>query len=250
MLESHHSLVVKALQQLYKHCINNEGFPGEPLAEGADGYPLTHAILDRLGLIKQAEENPDEPEEESEDLQYLKLLSTSAESSATTDPSPEPVTPPEPSSTNCSPIDPPLGSNSEPIKWNMQMIPPYNDYSNPGYHNNGMMMMSRPMLATNLAGSDMSTCPATGPGPDRSPSASTASAPYLYYTSQDPRTSQIHPPLMTGLDSDPHQQTGAGLPVGVMFNEYHLALQGQEQQQQQQQAIYTPFARDWPYTSG
>ncbi|KAM5447898.1 hypothetical protein MaudCBS49596_005693 [Microsporum audouinii] len=56
MLESHHALVVKALQQLYTHCINNKCFPGEPI-ELVDGYPLTHAILDRLGLIKQAEEH-------------------------------------------------------------------------------------------------------------------------------------------------------------------------------------------------
>lgn len=97
MLESHHSLVVKALQKLYKFCINNEGFPGEPLEEAQDGYPLTHAILDRLGLIKQAEENADEPDEDSEDLRYLRLLSTSTECSATAEPSPEPTTPPEPS---------------------------------------------------------------------------------------------------------------------------------------------------------
>ncbi|KAK2831003.1 hypothetical protein FQN49_007100 [Arthroderma sp. PD_2] len=55
MLESHHALVVKALQQLYTRCIDNKCFPGEPI-EVIDGYPLTHAILDRLGLIKQAEE--------------------------------------------------------------------------------------------------------------------------------------------------------------------------------------------------
>ena len=60
----------------------------KPLQDAPDGYPLTHAILDRLGLIKQAEENADEPEEESEDLQYLRFLSTSTDSSATTDPSP------------------------------------------------------------------------------------------------------------------------------------------------------------------
>ena len=254
MLESHHSLVVKALQQLYKRCINKEGFPGEPLAEGADGYPLTHTILDRLGLIKQAEENPDGPEEESEDLQYLKLLSTSTESSATTEPSPEPVTPPEPSSTNCSPVDPPLGSSSEPFKWDMQMLPSYNNYSNPAYHNG--MMMSRPLLATNLAESNMSSCITADSGPGQGTSAGAASAPYLYYTNKDPRSSQIHPPLMIGLESDPHRQAAAGLPVDIMFNECHLALQGQQQQQQeqqqqqQQQALYAPFARGWSYTSG
>ncbi|EEH34424.2 hypothetical protein PAAG_05473 [Paracoccidioides lutzii Pb01] len=58
MLESHHALVVKALQQLYTHCVNNECFPGDPI-DVVDGNPCTHAILDRLGLIKQAEESPE-----------------------------------------------------------------------------------------------------------------------------------------------------------------------------------------------
>ncbi|KLJ05975.1 hypothetical protein EMPG_10588 [Blastomyces silverae] len=64
MLESHHELVVKALQQLYTHCINNECFPGDPI-DLVDGNPCTHAILDRLGLIKQAEEAPEKIGEES-----------------------------------------------------------------------------------------------------------------------------------------------------------------------------------------
>ncbi|KAK2809328.1 hypothetical protein FQN50_003970 [Emmonsiellopsis sp. PD_5] len=58
MLESNHDLLVKALQQLYTHCIKNECFPGEPI-DVVDGNPCTHAILDRLGLIKQAEEAPE-----------------------------------------------------------------------------------------------------------------------------------------------------------------------------------------------
>ncbi|PGH11989.1 hypothetical protein AJ79_04576 [Helicocarpus griseus UAMH5409] len=64
MLESHHALVVKALQQLYTHCINNECFPGDPI-DIVDGNPCTHAILDRLGLIKQAEEVPEKLEQNS-----------------------------------------------------------------------------------------------------------------------------------------------------------------------------------------
>ncbi|OAX83917.1 hypothetical protein ACJ72_01708 [Emergomyces africanus] len=64
MLESHHALVVKALQQLYTHCINNECFPGDPI-DHVDGNPCTHAILDRLGLIKQAEEEPEKIEGDS-----------------------------------------------------------------------------------------------------------------------------------------------------------------------------------------
>lgn len=96
MLESQHSLVVKALQRLYKHCINNEGFPGEPLVDVADGHPLTHAILDRLGLIKQAEEGTDEHSESNEEpLQCLRQLSTSTDYTGTVEPSPEPASPRE-----------------------------------------------------------------------------------------------------------------------------------------------------------
>ena len=68
MLESHH-LVIEALQKLYKYCINKEPFPGGPV-ETVDGYPLTHAILDRLGLIKQAEGNQEKQDKDLEDLQY------------------------------------------------------------------------------------------------------------------------------------------------------------------------------------
>ena len=253
MLESHHSLVVKALQRLYKHCANNEGFPGEPLAEGSDGYPLIHAILDRLGLIKQAEENPDDAEEESEDLQYLKLLSTSAESSVTTDPSPEPVTPPEPSSMNCSPADPPLGSTStstststsnQSFKWDMQMFPAYNDYFTAGYHNNRMVSQS---ALTAGAPSDVS-CSIPGPGHDPASASCqrNISMPYMYYTGEGAAgTNQPpQPPLVTRLEPDQHQQTAAGLPVDTMFSQYPLT------QQQQQQAVYPPFTRGWFYTPG
>lgn len=142
MLESHHSLVVKALQKLYKFCIDKEDFPGEPLAEAPDGHPLTHAILDRLGLIKQAEENTDQPDEDSEDLRYLRLLSTSTECSATAEPSPEPATPPEPSPTTlssrasvCNSLLTPMTSRSNSNwQWDLQSVQQasYN-YPGPGY---------------------------------------------------------------------------------------------------------------------
>jgi hypothetical protein len=139
MLESHHSLVVKALQKLYQFCIHNEGFPGDPLAEAPDGHPLTHAILDRLGLIKQAEENAEEPDEDSEDLRYLRLLSTSTECSVTAEPSPEPTTPPEPSPTIARPQIPvPLPARSSAsTNWQWNMQPTQTNYSYPdgGYHN-------------------------------------------------------------------------------------------------------------------
>ncbi|KAF9884670.1 hypothetical protein FE257_001363 [Aspergillus nanangensis] len=146
MLESHHSLVVKALQRLYKLCVNKEGFPGEPLAESPDGYPLTHAMLDRLGLIKQAEENPEEPEEASEDLQYLRFLSTSTDCSATTDPSPEPATPPDPCPSTCSPITLSPKGGRVPWKWDLQSVSQeqqYHNYPHPGFHG---MSLARPTV--------------------------------------------------------------------------------------------------------
>lgn len=164
MLESHHSLVIKALQKLYKLCVNKEGFPGEPLAEAPDGHPLTHAILDRLGLIKQAEENADEPDEDSEDLRYLRLLSTSTECSATAEPSPEPATPPEPSPTTiprssaCSNLPTLLTSRSDSAwQWEMQSGLPTNyRYPETGYQD--MMSVPRSSItATDLRSNDISS---------------------------------------------------------------------------------------------
>ncbi|OQD79925.1 hypothetical protein PENANT_c042G05198 [Penicillium antarcticum] len=162
MLESHHSLVVKALQKLYNLCINNEGFPGEPLAEAPGGHPLTHAILDRLGLIKQAEENADEPDEDSEDLRYLRLLSTSTECSVTAEPSPEPMTPPESSPTTLSnsicPMPTPMPNRRGTAgnwQWDLQPIQqPSYSYSDAGYHD--LMAMQRSSMNASDMGTDIS----------------------------------------------------------------------------------------------
>ncbi|CAI7567123.1 unnamed protein product [Penicillium bialowiezense] len=146
MLESHHSLVVKALQKLYKFCINNESFPGDPLAEAPDGHPLTHAILDRLGLIKQAEENADEPDEDSEDLRYLRLLSTSTECSVTAEPSPEPSTPPEPFPVSRPMAPAPLTRSNTAPNWQWDM--PVQSYSyQDGYD---LMPLPRSMTAPDI----------------------------------------------------------------------------------------------------
>jgi hypothetical protein len=158
MLESHHSLVVKALQKLYKFCINKEDFPGEPLAKAPDGHPLTHAILDRLGLIKQAEENADEPDEDSEDLRYLRLLSTSTECSATAEPSPEPTTPPEPSPTTlsssrpsiCNSLLTPMTSRSNSNwQWDLQSVQQASySYPDNGYHQGLLAVQQRPSITS------------------------------------------------------------------------------------------------------
>ena len=165
ILESHHSLVVKALQKVYKFCINNEGFPGEPLAEAQDGHPLTHAILDRLGLIKQAEENADEPDEDTEDLRYLRLLSTSTECSATAEPSPEPTTPPEPSPTTlsrpsvCNPVSSSLAGRGNvrwQPQWDLHSIPSTYNFPDNGYQDILSMQRSS-IIGGELSSSDISS---------------------------------------------------------------------------------------------
>lgn len=68
MLISQHAVHVQALRDLYKRCVRREGFPGSPLQESIQGYPGTHAILDRLGLIKHAEEAIEDPQRVLADL--------------------------------------------------------------------------------------------------------------------------------------------------------------------------------------
>ena len=114
MLESHHALVVKALQQLYTHCINNKCFPGEPI-DVVDGYPLTHAILDRLGLIKQAEKELEDTDSTNFELLQLWDDQHSASKSVDTDDltpeassgtanSPSSIEPPSPGKASAGPV--------------------------------------------------------------------------------------------------------------------------------------------------
>lgn len=251
MLESNHALVVKGLQLLYKHCVKNEGFPGEPLAGNADGYPLTHAILDRLGLIKQAEENPEDFEEESEDLQYLKYMSTNSAESATTDPSPEPATPPEPASSICSPVDPPKTSN-----WDYQWAPPVQSTQaeQQQQQHSGMIMprLSPDTTASLGTATDMPSCTSTCTSATL-PSAghdTPLTSPYMYYA-EDPHRIHHQPMMMSaGLDASPHGQAqaqpAAGLPIDVL-NAYQQHLSSLQQQQQQQQPMYAALATGWTF---
>ncbi|KAJ5131304.1 uncharacterized protein N7515_007343 [Penicillium bovifimosum] len=267
MLESHHSLVVKALQKLYKFCINNEGFPGDPLAEAPDGHPLTHAILDRLGLIKQAEENADEPEEDSEDLRYLRLLSTSTECSVTAEPSPEPTTPPEPSPTLSlsrppCPIPTPTSAQlrgrtdtgtsttaSTSWQWDLQPVQ-QTSYSYPDAAYHELMALQQ---RSSLSGPDM--------GADIPPHVDMASAP----SGLPPHHSHAHhEPFPYVLDGccDGNQQDVkpvlSRLPAGLMEHPHHThhmdgnlsAEMMGEYQFPQDSAFYAGFTPGWNFPSG
>ena len=251
MLESHHSLVVKALQKLYKFCINNEGFPGEPLAEAPDGHPLTHAILDRLGLIKQAEENADEPDEDSEDLRYLQLLSTSTECSATAEPSPEPATPPEPSPTTMSrpsvssSLPTPLTTRNPPSwQWDMPSAQASNyNFPDAGYQT---MMPMPPRSSINSVDLSPNELP---PHVELSAGSSVAQAhshdpSYAYYLdgscNGDGQADTKPARLSTGIMPDhPHQM---GPVSSDMLSEFHF--------QTQESPFYPGFTPGWTFPSG
>jgi hypothetical protein len=242
MLESHHSLVVKALQKLYKFCINNEGFPGDPLAEAPDGHPLTHAILDRLGLIKQAEETADEPDEDSEDLRYLRLLSTSTECSVTAEPSPEPRTPEERSPTIPRhqiqippPVSvPPRSSSTANWQWDLQPVQTSYSYPDAGYQN--LMALQR----GSMSAPDMADIP---PHVDLSGSAGLPhhEQSFQYGVGCCEQTQDVKPAI-------------SRLPPGLMEHPgmagMSAEMMGEFQFQGNDGAFYPPFTPGWTFPSG
>ncbi|GAB1199098.1 hypothetical protein APSETT444_008439 [Aspergillus pseudonomiae] len=222
---------VKKTKRLYKLCLNKDGFPGEPLTESSDGYPLTHAILDRLGLIKQAEENADEQDEDSEDLQYLRYMA-STDCSATTDPSPEPVTPPEPSPSNCSPVSPSTKAGG-PYKWEYQPVQPAHHEQYAGYQHSGFHNVTMPRSAVDSAGlAADSKCSETLPPVSNSENS------YYYYTgtggNAESTKGHLHPGLTAGPRINHHS---TGMPAEILSN-YSLHLQDQ-------QSLYQGLAPSW-----
>lgn len=264
-------MAVKGLQGLHRICTDNHCFPGEPLQMTADGHPLTHDILDRMGIIRQAEESPEDANEDSEDLQYLRYLSSNSTDSATTDPSPEPATPSQPTSSICSPAE----SLHKPFKWEVDMLPTqaepqqqqqnyqYPGYSGAGYHTPQQhqqgLIMPRLSLDTTVSlendtSSSTSTCTsATLPSAVASHHDTPLTSPYMYYT-EDPST-RIRPPMMlpTAMDTSPHTQpqphahtAAAGLPLDILnaYQQHLSTLQGQ----QQQQPMYAALAAGWAFS--
>ncbi|KAI9369593.1 hypothetical protein BJX61DRAFT_536312 [Aspergillus egyptiacus] len=230
MLESHHSLVVKALQRLYRLCANKEGFPGEPLVEASDGYPLTHAILDRLGLIKQAEDNSEELEGDSEDIQYLRALTSSTDCSATAEPSPEPTTPPDPSPSTSSPVQLSPGG-VQPVKWEHQPLQPEQYHSYPQTELRDVVLPPQTLEPVTLA-TDLK-CTTV-------PSPTGLGNPYIYYTNgtcgPDPTGNRHQPVVSTGPGALP-TVSEAGMSVD-MTGGYSLHLPDH-------QPGYPPVAPAW-----
>lgn len=242
--------MVKALQELYKYCVNKEGFPGEPLAEAADGHPLTHAILDRLGLIQQAEENVDEPEENTDDLRYLRSLSTT-DSNTVTDTSSEPVSPSDPSHSNSNTTSSSPELAHEPHtrdltkdldstqNWEFQQTQPeqryHNDYPGSNY---GVSTHPAPFMPTTSLNPETSCLGIV-------PSLPSYEQPYLYYA--DPSCSGLSPKdhFMPGPVA--HHQMTTELPIDMhaSFDDYQNSFLAQQQYYPYPSTSSTPGGSFW-----
>lgn len=73
MLEQQQDKLVNALQELYDRNLNRRAWPGPPLQITAKGIPLTHDILDRLGLLKLDDQGNYETFEEDTDVLRQKM---------------------------------------------------------------------------------------------------------------------------------------------------------------------------------
>ena len=74
MLEQQQDKLVNALQELYDRNLKRTYWPGPPLQKTAKGIPLTHDILDRLGLLKLDDQGNYETFEEDTDVLRQKMI--------------------------------------------------------------------------------------------------------------------------------------------------------------------------------
>src|ERR1700761_2112342 len=56
MLEEHQTMLISGIRDLYQRLLDGESWPGSPISESRDGNPLTHEILERLGVLTDASE--------------------------------------------------------------------------------------------------------------------------------------------------------------------------------------------------
>lgn len=74
MLEQQQDKLVNALQELYDRNLNKKGWPGRPLHKTSKGIPLTHDILDGLGLLKLDDQGKHEDFEEDPNVLRQKMI--------------------------------------------------------------------------------------------------------------------------------------------------------------------------------
>ena len=74
MLEQQQEKLVNALQDLYHRAVKKKAWPGLPLQINAKGNPLTHDILERLGMLKLDDQGGRELFEEDADVLRQKMM--------------------------------------------------------------------------------------------------------------------------------------------------------------------------------
>ena len=74
MLEQQQEKLVNALRELYNRMERNERWPGQPLERTNKGFPLTHDILERLGMLNLGPDENEEPFEENTDVLLGKMM--------------------------------------------------------------------------------------------------------------------------------------------------------------------------------
>ncbi|KAJ1716976.1 C6 transcription factor [Aspergillus flavus] len=184
------------------------------------------------GLVtEQAEENADEQDEDSEDLQYLRYMA-STDCSATTDPSPEPVTPPEPSPSHCSPVNPSTKTDG-PYNWEYQPVHAAHHEQYASYQHSGFYSVTMPRSAVEATGHVAESKCSEALPPVSNPENS-----YYFYTGTNGNAESTKGPLHPGVTAGPrthHHSTG--MPAELLSN-YSLHLHDQ-------QSLYQGLAPSW-----
>lgn len=145
MLESQQAQLVAGLQELYRRTQTGEGWPGSPLKETSHGMPLTHDILDRLGVLHQEGHVTNGVFEEDLNVLQQRLIADGAgfmqrqpshESHSDCASAPSPIYEPvaqRPNFTNPFPMNrfPPTPPNQSPFPQSAQAIPPTKSHTYP-----------------------------------------------------------------------------------------------------------------------
>jgi hypothetical protein len=71
MLEQQQAQLVAGVRSMYKKLLNGETWPGSPLLESSEGFPLTHDVLERLEVLHMTGENPVGSEDFEDDFNKI-----------------------------------------------------------------------------------------------------------------------------------------------------------------------------------
>ena len=100
MLEQQQEKLVNAIRELYARAVTSGSWTGPPLQATPKGYPLTHDILERLGMLRLGSHDEIAPFEEDTEILRQKMMMTIKQEE---NPYPTPIT----TQSEFSPVDSP-----------------------------------------------------------------------------------------------------------------------------------------------